>query len=199
MNITAIPPGHIAEIVTYLDMREPPKPAPLPPSPLRLNHWRPVDLAKYRILFERVGAPWLWYSRLKMDDAALDAIVNDAGIAFYAVEDRQGIEIGMLELDFRVEGECEIQFIGLVPELAGKGHGRWLMMQALALAWRKHVERVHLHTCTLDHPGALGFYRKMGFTPRGRAFETSPDPRLNGTLPRDCAPRVPIIEDTVAT
>lgn len=193
-DITTVPPGHIAEIVTYLDMRERPTPAPLPPSPLRLNRWQPVDLAKYRILFERVGAPWLWYSRLTMDDEALDAIVNDAGIAFYAVEDRQGIEIGMLELDFRVEGQCEIQFIGLVPELAGKGHGRWLMMQTLALAWRKHVERVHLHTCTLDHPGALGFYRKMGFTPRGRAFETSPDPRLQGILPRDCAPRVPIIE-----
>lgn len=194
MNVTAVKPGHIAEIVTYLDMRERPRPQPMPPSPLRLNRWQPVDLAKYRILFERVGAPWLWYSRLEMDDAALDAVINHDAVTFHAVEDRQGVEIGMIELDFRIDGECEIQFFGLVPELAGKGHGRWLMLQTLALAWRKDVERVHLHTCTLDHPGALSFYRHMGFTPRGRVFETSPDPRLTGTLPRDCAPHVPIIE-----
>lgn len=194
MKLHDIPAGHLAEVVTYLDMRERPKPAPMPASPLRLNRWKPVDLAKYRLLFERVGAPWLWYSRLVMDDARLDAIINHADIEFYAVEDRLGIEIGMIELDFREERQCEIQFFGLVPELARKGHGRWLMMQTLALAWRADVERVHLHTCTLDHPSALAFYRRMGFVPRGRAVETFPDPRLAGILPRDAAPHVPLLE-----
>ncbi|WP_299327132.1 N-acetyltransferase [Parasphingopyxis sp.] len=194
MKLHEIPAGHLAEVVTYLDMRERPKPTPMPESPLRINHWKPVDLGKYRILFERVGAPWLWYSRLVMDEADLDAIINHADIDFYAVEDRAGIEIGMIELDFREERQCEIQFFGLVPELAGKGHGRWLMMQTLALAWRAEVERVHLHTCTLDHPNALAFYRSMGFVPRGRAVETFPDPRLAGILPRDAAPHVPLLE-----
>lgn len=193
LTLHEIPAGHLAEIVTYLDMRERPKPAPFPSSPLRINHWQTVDFAKYRILFERVGAPWLWYSRLVMDDAALDAIINHPAIRFFAVEDWQGIEIGMIELDFREPGQCEIQFFGLVPELAGAGHGRWLMMQTLALAWQPDVERVHLHTCTLDHPNALAFYRKMGFVPRGRAVETFPDPRLAGILPRDAAPHVPLL------
>ena len=194
VKLHEIPAGHLAEVVTYLDMRERPKPAPMPESPLRLTRWNPVDLAKYRTLFERVGAPWLWYSRLTMDDAELDAIINHANIDFYAVEDRQGIEIGMIELDFREDRQCEIQFFGLVPELAGKGHGRWLMMQTLALAWRPGVERVHLHTCTLDHPNALTFYRCMGFIPRGRAVETFPDPRILGILPRDAAAHVPLLE-----
>ncbi|MGP1281699.1 MAG: GNAT family N-acetyltransferase [Parasphingopyxis sp.] len=194
MKLIGIPPGHVAEVVTYLDMREPPKPAPLPSSPLRLNRWQPVDLAKYRLLFERVGAPWLWYSRLVMEDVALDAVINQPDIRFHAVEDLRGIEVGMIELDFREPGQCEIQFFGLVPELAGKGYGRWLMMQTLTLAWQPGVDRVHLHTCTLDHPNALAFYRKMGFVPRGRAVETFPDPRLAGILPRDCAPHVPILE-----
>ncbi|QLC24528.1 GNAT family N-acetyltransferase [Parasphingopyxis algicola] len=194
MKLIEIPPGHVAEVVTYLDMREKPKPAPLPSAPLRLTRWQPVDLAKYRILFERVGAPWLWYSRLVMEDEALDAVINHADIRFYAVEDRRGIEVGMIELDFREAKQCEIQFFGLVPELAGKGYGRWLMMQTLALAWQPDIGRVHLHTCTLDHPNALAFYRKMGFVPRGRAIETFPDPRLAGILPHDCAPHVPILE-----
>lgn len=194
MKLHDIPAGHLAEVVTYLDMRERPKPEPMPPSSLRFSRWNPVSLARYRILFERVGAPWLWYSRLVMDDTVLDAIVNHPDIKFYAVEDRAGIEIGMIELDFRENRQCEIQFFGLVPELAGKGHGRWLMMQTLILAWQPDVERVHLHTCTLDHPSALAFYRRMGFMPRGRAVETFPDPRLKGLLPRDAAPHVPLLE-----
>ena len=194
MKLHTLPAGHLAEVVTYLDMRERPKPAPMPSVPLSVNHWKPVDLAKYRILFERVGAPWLWYSRLTMADAELEAILNHDDVDFYAVEDRRGIEIGMIELDFREDRQCEIQFFGLVPELAGKGYGRWLMVQTLALAWRADVERVHLHTCTLDHPNALSFYQKMGFVPRGRAVETFPDPRLAGILPRDAGPHVPILE-----
>ncbi len=194
MELTVVEPGYIAEIVTYLDMRERPKPQPHTPSPLRLKQWQPVNLVKYRTLFDRVGRHWLWYSRLEMDDAALDAVVNDDAVAVYAVEDRGGIELGMVELDWRVAGDCEIQFFGLVPELAGKGHGRWLMGETLRRAWRKDVTRVHLHTCTIDHPGALAFYRKIGFVPRGRAVEINRDPRVAGIFPRGCAPHVPIIE-----
>jgi GNAT superfamily N-acetyltransferase len=128
-----------------------------------------------------------------LGDAALTAIIQHPAVALYAVLDGAGVEIGILELDFRTEGECEIAFIGLVPELAGKGHGRWLMAQALALGWRRDVTRMWVHTCTLDHPSALDFYRRNGFTPFARAIETFADPRLIGVLPRDAAPQIPLI------
>ena len=48
-------------------------------------------------------------------------------------------DVGMLELDFREPGECELAFIGLVPELAGQGHGRWLLAEAVGRAWRDGV------------------------------------------------------------
>ena len=99
----------------------------------------------------------------------------------------------MLELDFREPGECELAFIGLVPELAGQGHGRWLLAEAVRRAWRDGVDRVHVHTCSLDHPAALAAYRRAGFTPYKRAVERFPDPRLLGILPRDCAPQVPLL------
>ena len=92
-----------------------------------------------------------------------------------------------------IDGECEIAFIGLVPELAGQGHGRWLLTEALHLAWREGIARVHVHTCTLDHPAALAAYCRAGFEAIGRAVETFPDPRLTGLLPRDCAPQIPLI------
>jgi GNAT superfamily N-acetyltransferase len=194
MSLTSVPAGQIATIVTSLEMLAKPSPRPLPPSDFRLDRWRDPASERYRTLFRRVGAPWLWFSRLVMDDARLAAITHAPTTELYAVTDRQGIELGMLELDFAHEGTCELAYFGLVPELAGKGVGRWLMAHALALAWRPGVSRVWVHTCTLDHPRALGFYRASGFTPFATAVEIFADPRLAGLLPRDAAPQIPLIE-----
>ena len=194
MPLIDIPAGHVGTVVTFLEMRARPPLRPFPPSPLRLERWKQPDAAKYRLLFRRVGAPWLWYSRLVMDDERLLAEMAEV----HAVTDRAGVEVGMLELDFRVPGECLIRFLGLVPELAGKGHGKWLFAQAMGLGWRAGVERVHVNTCSLDHPAALPSYIRAGFTPYRRAFESFPDPRLLGVLPREAAPRIPLVERTVA-
>jgi len=189
-QLLGVPRGHVAAVVTYLETVEPPAPAPLPDSPLRLERWSDVDLGRYRALFRRVGAKWLWFSRLAMDDARLAGEVAEV----HAVLDERGDEVGMIELDFRSTGECLIRFLGLVPELAGRGHGRWLFAQTLALAWREGVGRVRVHTCTLDHPAALPAYLRAGFRAYSRAFESFPDPRLNGLLPRDCAPQIPLVD-----
>jgi GNAT superfamily N-acetyltransferase len=183
-----LPEGHVGAVVTYLEMTGRPKPRPLPASPFRLERWPDPDPARYRLLFERVGTRWLWYSRLAMDDQRLRAEMAEV----HAIVDRSGIEIGLLELDFRQPGLCLIRFLGLVPELAGKGHGGWLFAQTLMLAWRPGVRRVAVNTCTLDHPAALPAYLKAGFTAHKRAFESFPDPRLNGLLPPDAAPQIPL-------
>jgi GNAT superfamily N-acetyltransferase len=188
-GLVAVPAGHGAAVVTSLDMTERPAPAPIPLSPLRLERWSAVDPDRYRALFRRVGGKWLWFSRLAMDDATLLANVAEV----HAVIDAAGEEAGLLELDFRDPGECLIRFLGLVPELAGSGHGRWLFAHTLALAWRDDVRRVHVHTCTLDHPAALPAYLRAGFIARRRAFEHFPDPRLAGLLPREAAPQIPLI------
>lgn len=188
-----VPAGELAAVVTYLEMRERPKPSPLAVSPLRLARWASPDPAHYRALFARVGSPWLWASRLAMDEAALIAIIADPAVEVYAVLDSRAIEVGLLELDFREAGQCEIGFFGLIPQLAGKGHGRWLMAQATMIGWRPGIERIWVHTCTLDHPKALNFYRAQGFTPYKRAIEIFPDPRALGLLPADAAPQIPLL------
>ena len=191
MALIPVPDDHVATVVTTLEMRRRPPLRPLPESRLRLVAWPAPAPAKYRALFQRIGAPWLWYSRLVMDDARLTAIIHDPKIAIFAALDPAGIEIGFLELDFRHAGACELSYVGLVPELAGQGHGRWLMAHALQRAWVPGVERVWLHTCTLDHPSALGFYRAQGFVAIARTLETFPDPRALGLLPEDAAPQIP--------
>jgi GNAT superfamily N-acetyltransferase len=193
MGLTPVPDGHVAAIVTSLEMKARPLPKPVPASPLKLVRWHTADAAKYRTLFARVGAPWLWFSRLILDDNALLAIIGAPQVEVYAVTDPSGIEVGILELDFREAGQAEIAFFGLVPELSGKGFGRWLMAETLARAWRKDVIRVWVHTCTLDAPGALGFYRAQGFVPYQRQIETFADPRLKGALSSESAPQVPML------
>jgi GNAT superfamily N-acetyltransferase len=192
--LTPLPPGHVGAVVTYLETTQRPRPSALPASPLRLERWRSPEPARYRLLFERVGARWLWYSRLAMDDERLRSEMAEV----HAVVDRAGIEVGMIELDFRAPEQCLIRFLGLVPELAGKGHGKWLLARTLALAWRSGVRRVCVNTCTLDHPAALKAYLNAGFTAVKRAFESFPDPRLAGLLPADSAPQLPLVAPPAA-
>ena len=192
MSYEPVADTELAAVVSYLEMRSAPL-AEVPRSPLSLRPVVQPAAEEYRRLFRLVGAPWLWFSRLVMDDAALEAIIRHPDVELYCVEDEGGRGAGMLELDFRRKGECELAFIGLVPELSGKGHGRWLLAEAIRRAWREGVERVHVHTCSLDHPAALRAYRRAGFTAFKRAIERFPDPRLLGILPKDCAPQVPVL------
>ena len=99
----------------------------VPPSTLSLQRIEVPEPEHYRALFRLVGAPWLWFSRLILDDAHLASIIQHPKVELDTVLDESGREVGLLELDFREPHECELAFIGLVPELSGKGHGRWLL------------------------------------------------------------------------
>ena len=192
MSYEALPNGELAAVVTYLDMCVPPS-QDVPSSPLSLRRIKVPQTDAYRTLFRLVGAPWLWFSRLIMDDAELGAIIGDPQVELFAVVDKTDREVGMLELDFRESGQCELAFLGLVADLSGQGHGRWLLAEAISRAWREGIERVHVHTCSLDPPAALPAYRRAGFTPYKRAIERFPDPRLLGILPIDAAPQIPLL------
>jgi len=191
MSYDPVPDNELAAVVTYLEMRQAPA-ADVPPSTLQLRRVARPTPDQYRALFRKVGGPWLWFSRLVMKDDELEAVIGHADVDLFAVAAVEAV-VGMLELDFREPGQCELAFIGLVPGLAGQGHGRWLLGEAVHRAWREGVERVHVHTCSLDHPAAMSAYRRAGFTPYKRAIERFPDPRLLGILPKDCAPHVPLL------
>ena len=192
MSYDPVANGELAAVVTYLEMTAPPE-YEAPSSALSLKRVEVPQPSHYRDLFQLIGAPWLWFSRLILDDAHLAEIIQHPKVELYSVLDERGHEAGMIELDFREPSDCELAFIGLVPELSGKGHGKWLLAEAVKLAWREGVSRIHVHTCSLDHPAALSAYRRAGFIPFKRAVERFPDPRLLGFLPADCAPQIPLL------
>ena len=199
MSYEPVADRDLVAVVTFLEMKSPPTPGDAE-STLSLRRIERPDAESYRALFRLVGAKWLWFSRLLMADTELLGIITDPGVELYAVSNEDGRDVGLLELDCRQAGGCELAFVGLVPELSGQGHGRWLLQEALRLAWRDGVQRVHVHTCSLDHPAALSAYHRAGFTAYKRAIERFPDPRLLGVLPLDCAPQVPLLgTETVAS
>ena len=114
-----VPAGKIAAIVTSLEMAAPAPARPEAPDP-RWRLYRNERPAPdwYRDLYRRVGESWLWFSRLNLGDAALAAILDDSAVEIYAltVDDRPE---GLLELDYREPGMCELAFFGVTPALIG--------------------------------------------------------------------------------
>lgn len=192
MGLTPVPPGHLATVVTSLEQRERPTfAAPLADSDgLAFGRWAAPAPAAYRALFLRVGAPWLWFSRLLLDDDELAAALARSEV--YAPVTQDGERVGLVELT-RDGPVCELVYFAWAPEWIGRGVGGWLMDRALRVAWTADTTRVWLHSCTLDHPAALLFYRRHGFRDFARAVEVFADPRLIDCVPRDAAPQVPLL------
>lgn len=193
-GLTALAPGKLAAMVTFLvhDLAPGAGEATLPAG-YGLERLGGADLARYRALYRRVGAEWLWFSRLRMDDEDLWRILATREVEAMVLVGPEG-EAGLLELDFRDAGAPELAFFGLVPGAVGGGLGRALMGEALVRARAAGAAALHVHTCTLDHPKALAFYCRAGFRPVKRAIEVFDDPRLDGTLPRDAAGWMPVID-----
>jgi ribosomal protein S18 acetylase RimI-like enzyme len=188
-----LPPGKLANVATRLQMLSRPIRKLVDfPADLSLEPAAKGDLAAYRGLFRAVGQDLLWFSRLLMSDEKLLETLSNAGTESFALK-RGAHVVGILELSFRDMPDCELSFFGLVPSEVGNGTGRALIDEAIRRAFAKPIERFWLSTCTLDHPKALGFYRKAGFTPYARFVEIHDDPRLQEKLPLEAAPQIPLL------
>ena len=189
-----VPANMLATIVTCLDMSQQPAARPDPPADgLAVQRWPSPTVDDYRALYRRIGEDWLWVSRAVMADEALKAIIGDPSVEIYSLM-RDGERLGLLELDFREAGQCELAFFGLDKSLIGSGAGRILMNVAIDKAWEKPISRFWVHTCHLDHPAALAFYQRSGFTPYKRMVEIFEDPRQTGKLRPDAAPHFPLLK-----
>lgn len=188
----ALPAGHIANVVTCLEMTAKPALRPAPDPGFTLERMGAGDTGRFRALFRAIGQDIMWFSRLMLSDDALSGIIGDPQVSCFALV-KEGQDIGLLELDFRQAGQCELSFFGVVPSAVGGGAGRYLMNAALTRAWAQPIARMWVHTCNYDHPAALGFYQRSGFRPYAVMVEVHPDPRLTGQMPKHAIPQVPLI------
>ena len=189
-----VPTGKLAMIVTHLEMRTRADIRPVPtPDGIGLRPIENITIDEYRDLYRRVGEDWLWFSRLNMTEIELSKIIDDPKVVFFTLM-KNDVKHALLELDFRTTGECELAFFGLTKELFGSGAGRYLMNQAIDIAWNHGITRFHVHTCTIDSPAALNFYIRSGFTAISRQVEVADDPRVSNGWDTSIAPHIPIIQ-----
>lgn len=117
-----------------------------------------------RFLYSAVGGEWYWLDRLSwsyrewMDWSSRPEVETWMAL-------RRGSPAGYFELEVQPGDNVEITCLGLLPQFTGQGLGGYLLTQASERAWhvRPDVKRVWVHTCTLDHPGALANYLARGF------------------------------------
>ncbi|WP_415401369.1 GNAT family N-acetyltransferase [Tateyamaria sp. SN3-11] len=187
-----VPKGKLAMIVTDLEMRTCQLRGVPCPDGLTFARITP-DVAAYLDLFDRVGRDWLWYGRTLLPEAVLAAHLTDPGIHIYTLMKDDQPE-ALLELDFRTKNECELAYFGLTSALIGTGAGAYLLDRGIELGFAATINRFHLHTCTIDSPQALGFYRRAGLVPIAQRVEVADDPRITQGYDRALAPHVPLID-----
>lgn len=180
--------------ITSLEMRS--RPSSLArrrtaPPGTRIERAERPTVAFYRFLYAAVGEPWLWSDRRRWSDAALAARVQHPAVEIWVLS-VGGQPAGYAELDRRAERDVELSYFGLMPEFIGQGFGGSLLRFALERAWSTAIDRVSVNTCDLDHPAALGLYRRAGFAPVRIDTVTIEDPRGCGLLPRSAAPHRPM-------
>ena len=71
--------------------------------------------------------------------------------------------VGFFELIFHFEKkEVEIAYFGILEEFQNKKLGSYLLTQAIKKSFVGNVNRVWVHTCSLDHKNALNNYIARG-------------------------------------
>ena len=71
--------------------------------------------------------------------------------------------VGFFELIFHLEKkETEIAYFGILEEYQNKKLGSYLLSEAIKKSFEKEVDRVWVHTCSLDHKNALQNYLSRG-------------------------------------
>ena len=189
-----LPKGKLANVVTCLEMlSKPSTKATSLPDGFSLRRFTSADLATFRTLFKAIGEDNMWFSRLFISDEKLAAILDNPQVESYALCQNEK-PVGMLELNFTEMPNCELAFFGLTPDIIGLGLGRTLMNIAITKAWEKPINRFWVHTCHFDHPAAVAFYKRSGFTPYSLMVEIHDDPRQTGHMAKTASPNVALIE-----
>lgn len=118
-----------------------------------------------RSLYTGIGGDWYWLDRLPWTWSQWMTWLARSEVETW-VAHQAGTPVGYFELELQPEDSVEIVYFGVLPQFAGKGIGGYLLTQAVHRAWfiRPGIRRVWVHTCTLDHPGALANYLARGFS-----------------------------------
>ena len=119
-----------------------------------------IDLCKF--FYKEVGRDFFWRDRLKWSNQDWLDYVNNDFFKLYILKYNNRLA-GYYELLYDSKtNSIEIPYFGIFKEFYGKKIGGYLLTKALSTSFKQKINKVWVHTCTLDHPNALKNYLARG-------------------------------------
>ena len=146
------------EINSIRDLEEVPKPS----KDYSINLLDPVNFQLNKFFYKNIGKKHMCVDRLVWLESKWIDYVSDKKVKTYVFKYKNDLA-GFFELIFHSEKkEVEIAYFGLLEEYQNKKLGSHLLHEAIKRSFIKNINRVWVHTCTLDHKNALNNYISRG-------------------------------------
>ena len=146
------------EISSLKDLNEGNKPS----EDYTLNLIDPNNFQLNKFFYKNIGKKHKWVDRLIWNEQKWIDYVSSEKVKTYVLKNKDDL-VGFFELIFHFEKkEVEIAYFGILEEYQNKKLGSFLLSEAIKRSFDENVNRVWLHTCSLDHKNALNNYIARG-------------------------------------
>ncbi len=146
------------EISSLNDLKEGNKPS----KDFSLNLIDPINFQLNKFFYKNIGKKHKWIDRLIWNEQKWIDYVSSEKVKTYVLKNKDDL-VGFFELIFHYEKkEVEIAYFGIIEEYQNKKLGSFLLSEAIKKSFDENINRVWLHTCSLDHKNALKNYTARG-------------------------------------
>ena len=146
------------EISSINDLNQGSKPS----ADYSLNLIDPIDFQLNKFFYKNIGKKHKWLDRLIWNEQNWIDYVSSEKVKTYVLRNKDDL-VGFFELIFHFEKkEVEIAYFGILEEYQNKKLGSFLLTEAIKRSFDENINRVWLHTCSLDHKNALNNYIARG-------------------------------------
>ena len=126
-----------------------------------LDTERDININKF--FYKQVGKDHFWRDRLLWSDKEWSKYINNKSLVTGVMKIDNEL-IGFYEQEYHeTKNEIELIQMGVLKEYQGKKLGSFLLKYIIHNSFNKNVERIWVHTCSLDHKYALNNYLSKGF------------------------------------
>jgi ribosomal protein S18 acetylase RimI-like enzyme len=133
-----------------------------PQEEYSLNLLEPQNFQLNKFFYKNIGKKHKWIDRLVWTENQWIDYVSSEKVKTYVLKYKEDLA-GFFELIFHSEkNEFEIAYFGILEEYQNKKLGSYLLSQAIQKSFEKDINRVWVHTCSLDHKNALNNYIARG-------------------------------------
>ena len=127
-----------------------------------LNLLDPINFQLNKFFYKNIGKKHRWIDRLVWAESQWIDYVSNNKVKTYIFKYQEEL-VGFFELIFHFEKkEVEIAYFGILEEFQNKKLGSYLLTQAIKKSFVGNINRVWVHTCSLDHKNALNNYIARG-------------------------------------